>query len=137
MTSFLRDKNVMYSWGHPFCLIFTWDGKLHHIRSLRVACDLLQIDAPEDSSLGAAMVGPGTGRRSRWKKKVCGTGFTRPDPATIAQERSQFWRSLWWIRCHKIPPEVAPLAVLHTSSTLAGTLEISKQWTPLSVRLLV
>ncbi|KAJ1217652.1 hypothetical protein NDU88_005245 [Pleurodeles waltl] len=35
--SHLRDKRVPYSWGHPFRLIFRWEGKLHQLHSLKVA----------------------------------------------------------------------------------------------------
>ncbi|KAJ1106290.1 hypothetical protein NDU88_003691 [Pleurodeles waltl] len=48
ITSYLRDKGITYSWGHPFRLIFQWEGNTHQLRSLKEACKLVQLEEPSE-----------------------------------------------------------------------------------------
>lgn len=51
----LSDLNIKYQWGHPFALMFTWEGKRRVLRSLRDAKQLLQLPVePEGEDLSSS-----------------------------------------------------------------------------------
>lgn len=49
VTTHLCNQGVSYAWGHPFCIVFKWDGKLRQIGSLQEACQVLGIENPQSA----------------------------------------------------------------------------------------
>lgn len=95
ITETLRQRNIPYSWGHPFRLIFRHNSKLYQLRSLSEASKLLGITLPEDTSDGdRSDAGPSTTQTGWQQQRRCRRRVRRPDPTTVKKEQQAVLEAL-------------------------------------------
>ncbi|KAJ1145230.1 hypothetical protein NDU88_011521 [Pleurodeles waltl] len=80
------------AWGHPFRLIFRWQGKTQQLRSLREVYKLLWLEEPIEEHPQSPRPDQRRWRRARWQTAL--TGIAKPDSETIASERRAVLESL-------------------------------------------
>lgn len=87
VTTYLKEENIPYSWGHPFCLIFKHNGKLVQISSLVKAQTLLGIQAESDDTDSAQAHREKQRSSPGWQRVGSGPSTSKPDQKTSQRER--------------------------------------------------
>ena len=91
VTEFLTGKQVHYSWGHPFRLIFVWEDWVGKVKTVQVARRILSLQAdqkkPENDEDAHPTARSRFSRPSRWKKQRATKRPARPSHETVVAEQ--------------------------------------------------
>lgn len=96
----LRQLGIPYSWGHPFRLVFRYNGKLLQLRSLTETCQILGIPPPQDEddhhtgSLGPEISPSGWQRQGgrRRRQRPNKAEITRGQQEALVATSKEHWR---------------------------------------------